>query len=103
VCQAWYGIIYVLNPIKVELELIVFHSIHYDFGFKHSSVGEKMAGYWEGKDPCWIVLDCSKYVHSNCPAYQRREKPCWELASTECKKLLKLKWECTSPRQKSHT
>jgi hypothetical protein len=78
----------------VELDIIAFHSIRSDFGFKRSFVGKKMEGFWDGKDPCWIILDCSKYVCSQCPAYQSRERPCWELASTHCKKLLNIKWEC---------
>ncbi|OGP54573.1 MAG: hypothetical protein A2162_10345 [Deltaproteobacteria bacterium RBG_13_52_11b] len=49
---------------------------------------------WGGKDPCWIVLGCSKYVYSDCPAYKDREKPCWENAVTHCKRLLAIKWEC---------
>jgi hypothetical protein len=48
----------------------------------------------EDKRPCWVILDCSKYVYSNCPAYQKQEKPYWEHAVTYCKKLLRIKWEC---------
>lgn len=56
--------------------------------------GKKMEDFWEGKEPCWIVLDCSKYVYPNCPAYQHREKPCWEHESTQCEKLIGVKREC---------
>jgi len=82
----------------MDVGLIVSHSIRCDFGFKQSFVGNKMAGFMEGKDPCWIVLDCSKYVYSQCAAFQSQERPCWELASTHCKKLLNLKWECKDCR-----
>jgi hypothetical protein len=54
--------------------------------------------FWEGKDPCWVVLECSKYVHSICPAYQYRDRPCWEQAVTHCRKLLALTWECKDCR-----
>jgi hypothetical protein len=57
-------------------------------------MGPKSADFWEGKEPCWFVLDCSKYVFSHCPAYQHRERPCWEHAVTHCKNLLKIEWEC---------
>ena len=53
-----------------------------------------MTDFWEGKEPCWKVLDCSKYVFPNCSAYHHRHKPCWEYAHTECKKMMNLKWEC---------
>ncbi len=54
-----------------------------------------MEDFWEGKDPCWIVLDCSKYVYPNCPAYQNQEKPCWEHEFTNCEKLIGVKRKCT--------
>lgn len=57
-----------------------------------------MTDFGKVKEPCWIVLDCSKYIHPNCPAYQHQEKSCWEYASTECKKLLGIKWECKDCR-----
>jgi len=53
-----------------------------------------MADFWEGKEPCWIILDCSKYVYYNCPAYHYRERPCWETAYTQCEIMTGIKREC---------
>ena len=57
-----------------------------------------MEDFWKDKEPCWILLDCSKYVYPQCPAYLDREKPCWENASSECRKLLRIKWGCKDCR-----
>ena len=59
-----------------------------------SSLGEKVTDFREVKEPCWKLLGCSKYVYPVCPAYRQRHKPCWECASTECRNMLNLKWEC---------
>jgi hypothetical protein len=53
-----------------------------------------LADFWEGKDPCWKILDCSKYVYVDCPAYLYRERPCWEIAYTKCEILLGIKRDC---------
>ena len=53
-----------------------------------------MSNYWEGKEPCWVLLDCSKYVYPNCPAYHHREIPCWEHELTQCEKLTGIKGNC---------
>jgi hypothetical protein len=53
-----------------------------------------MSNFWEGKDPCWIILDCSKYVYADCPAYLYQERPCWEIAYTKCEILLGIKKDC---------
>ncbi len=50
--------------------------------------------FWEGKEPCWVILDCSKYVYPNCPAYFFPERPCWETAYTQCENLLGIKRDC---------
>jgi hypothetical protein len=34
-----------------------------------------MTDFGEGRKPCWIILDCSKYVYPDCLAYQCPEKP----------------------------
>lgn len=57
-----------------------------------------MEDFWKDKEPCWILLDCSEYVYPQCPAYLDREKPCWENASSECRKLLRIKWGCKDCR-----
>jgi len=61
-------------------------------GFRRK--GSAVSDFWEDKDPCWKLLGCSKYVFPLCPAYHQRHKPCWECASTECKRMLNLKVEC---------
>ena len=53
-----------------------------------------MSNFWEGKEPCWIILDCSKYVYPRCPAYLYPERPCWETAYTQCEILLGTKKDC---------
>ena len=56
----------------------------------------KLKDFWEGKEPCWILLDCSKLVYQNCSAYHYRERPCWEIAYTQCEILLGIKRDCKS-------
>lgn len=53
-----------------------------------------MKDFWEGKEPCWILLECSKLVYQNCSAYHDRERPCWEIAYTQCETLLGIKKDC---------
>jgi len=53
-----------------------------------------MADFWDGKEPCWDFLGCPENVHSRCPAYHNRDKPCWEQATTQCRKVLDFEWEC---------
>lgn len=56
--------------------------------------GRNVSNFWEGKEPCWNLMGCSKYVYPVCPAYHQRHKPCWECASTECRRMLNAHWEC---------
>jgi hypothetical protein len=28
--------------------------------------------------PCWEIMDCDPKNRADCPAYQDREKPCWQ-------------------------
>ena len=53
-----------------------------------------MSDFWEGKDPCWIILECSRYNFVKCPAYLYRERPCWEIAYTECEIMTGIKRDC---------
>jgi len=57
-----------------------------------------MADFWIGKTPCWDFLGCTERVYSHCKAYQDRERPCWEVAGTECRKILHFDWECRDCR-----
>jgi len=43
-----------------------------------------MADFWSGKTPWWDLLGCSEQLYSNCAAYQHTERPCWEIAGTQC-------------------
>ena len=58
--------------------------------------GMRLSNFWEGKEPCWVILNCSKYVRIKCPAYLNMETPCWEVAYTQCEALLGIKKECKS-------
>jgi hypothetical protein len=60
--------------------------------------GIRLSNFWEGKDPCWVVLNCSKYVRVKCPAYLNKETPCWEIAYTQCEILLGIKRDCKNCR-----
>jgi hypothetical protein len=42
-------------------------------------------GYWEGKTPCWEMCNCPSSIHNDCPAYKKRDLPCWEDEGTYCK------------------
>lgn len=53
-----------------------------------------MKDFWEGRDPCWILMGCSEYVTRNCPAFHFRERPCWEIPYTQCDLLTNIKGEC---------
>ncbi len=57
---------------------------------------EESSSFWTGKDPCWILLGCSRYVYPECPAYLHPEIPCWDHAFTQSEKLLGFKRECRS-------
>ena len=53
-----------------------------------------MTDFWSGKTPCWDFLGCAERIYTECPAYQDRERPCWEVAGTQCRKILDFEWEC---------
>lgn len=53
-----------------------------------------MTNFWSGKIPCWEFIGCEEPIYSQCPAYQNRERPCWEVADTQCRKVLRFEWEC---------
>ena len=55
-----------------------------------------MPNFWDGKEPCWAILNCSKYVYQDCPAFLYQEGPCWEIAYTKCEVLLGIKRDCKS-------
>ncbi|MBI5395414.1 MAG: hypothetical protein HZA91_08990 [Verrucomicrobia bacterium] len=50
--------------------------------------------FWEGKEPCWELMGCSKLVAARCPAYLRPERACWEHPVTECEKVLGAPRDC---------
>ncbi len=53
-----------------------------------------MSGFWEKKEPCWMIQGCSKFVYNKCPAYLNQEIPCWETAYTECERLTGIHKDC---------
>lgn len=53
-----------------------------------------MTDFWCEKTPCWDFLECTENVYSYCAAYQDRERPCWEVAGTQCRNILNFEWEC---------
>ncbi len=46
---------------------------------------EPSLGFWEGKTPCWEMFRCPEAVRSECPAFNYRSLPCWEIEGTYCK------------------
>jgi hypothetical protein len=56
----------------------------------------ELPAFRERKNPCWKVLDCSKYVYLKCPAYLYAERPCWENAYTQNEILLGIRRDCQS-------
>ena len=58
--------------------------------------GGEMSDFWEGKDPCWVILDCSKYSYPKCPAFRSPAMPCWEVAYSQKEILLGIKRNCNS-------
>ncbi len=54
----------------------------------------KWPGFWKGKQPCWVVTECSQYVYPKCLAYLHPEKPCWQFAFTQSEKLLCVEKDC---------
>lgn len=55
-----------------------------------------MSDFWKGKDPCWVILDCSKFLRQKCPAFTFPAIPCWEVAYTQNEVLLGIKRDCKS-------
>jgi len=55
-----------------------------------------MSDFWEGKDPCWVILDCSKFLLEKCPAFSFPAIPCWEVAYTQKEIVLGIKRDCKS-------
>jgi hypothetical protein len=56
----------------------------------------EMSDFWEGKDPCWVILDCSRFLREKCPAFSFPAIPCWEVAYTPKEIVLGIKRECKS-------
>ena len=54
-----------------------------------------MLNFWDGKEPCWAIMGCSKFNYPFCPAYLRPEIPCWKQAYTQSERLLGIKRECS--------
>lgn len=54
-----------------------------------------MPNFSEGEEPCWKIMDCPEYVRKKCPAYLDPERPCWEVAYTQCEVLTSLSKNCT--------
>jgi hypothetical protein len=55
---------------------------------------KKMADFWDGKDPCWVVNECPEYLRKKCPAFRQRDRPCWEVAYTQSEVLTYIKKDC---------
>jgi len=53
-----------------------------------------MKSFWDGKEPCWILMGCSGHVVRKCPAFHFQERPCWEIPYTQCELLISIKKEC---------
>jgi hypothetical protein len=46
---------------------------------------EGIAGFWEGKIPCWEMCHCPEMIKNECPAPKYKSLPCWEIEGTYCK------------------
>lgn len=46
---------------------------------------EPSMGFWEGKTPCWEMFRCPDELRKECPAFNYRSLPCWEIEGTYCK------------------
>jgi len=46
---------------------------------------EPSMGFWEGKTSCWEMFRCPDAIKSECPAFNYRSLPCWEIEGTYCK------------------
>ena len=57
-----------------------------------------MFNFWTGKDLCWAMMGCSRYLYPSCPAYLHSEIPCWKQPYTQSEKVVGIKRECSSCR-----
>ena len=39
-------------------------------------------------------MNCSEYICQKCPAYSNLERPCWEVAYTQCEILISIRKDC---------
>lgn len=46
---------------------------------------DKILGFWEGKVTCWEMCNCPQTIYQECPAYNNRDTPCWQIEGTYCK------------------
>ena len=53
-----------------------------------------MVNFWDGKEPCWAIMECSRYLYPSCLAYLRPEMPCWKHPYTQSERLVSIKREC---------
>jgi hypothetical protein len=61
---------------------------------KLKAEGTKMADFWDGRDPCWVVNECPEYIREKCPAFHEQERSCWEVAYTHCEFLTSIAKDC---------
>ncbi|MBM3890112.1 MAG: hypothetical protein FJ388_13440 [Verrucomicrobia bacterium] len=54
----------------------------------------QVQSFWEGKEPCWEMNDCTPLVRAKCAAFLHPEKPCWEHEHTRCEELLGVPKDC---------
>ena len=52
---------------------------------KGKILAEPDLGFWEGKTPCWEMFRCPEAVRTECPAFNYRSLPCWQIEGTYCK------------------
>jgi hypothetical protein len=60
--------------------------------------GMELSAFRERRNPCWTILDCSRYVYQKCPDSRFVERPCWEIAYTQNEILLGLRQDCQNCR-----
>ena len=70
--------------------------------YNHNMMENGLKYYWAEKDPCWVMLGCSKYVYPHCEAYLHPELPCWKHTATQCEKLVGAPRVCRECRVYKH-
>ena len=56
----------------------------------------KLSNFWDGKTPCWVILNCSKYVYKVVQPILIQKAPAGRKLTHKCEILLGIKKDCKS-------